>query len=144
MLARPPAIPASCNEIYLDRRVSDTKFDIMIKNGRLMDGTDNPCYRADLGMVGERIYETGILPALSPKAVVDASGLLVSPGFIDIHSHSDLLYSLPDNAQILSPFVCQGTRTQVIGNCGISPSPVNKDCLSLMKRHLALRIESSV
>lgn len=113
-------------------------FDIIIKNGRIIDGTGNPWYRADVGIVGERIQEIGVLPASSADKVIDASGLAVSPGFIDIHAHSDLVYPLPDNAEILSPFVYQGTTTQVIGNCGISPSPVNKDSLSLMKEDLAL------
>jgi N-acyl-D-amino-acid deacylase len=114
------------------------KFDVMIRNGKIIDGTGNPWYRADVGIEGERIREIGILPASSADVVIDASGLLVSPGFIDIHSHSDLVYPLPDNAAILSPFVCQGTTTQVIGNCGISPSPVSKDSLPLMKGYLAL------
>jgi len=113
-------------------------FDIIIKNGRIIDGTGNPWYRADVGIVGERIQEIGVLPASSADKAIDASGLAVSPGFIDIHAHSDLVYPLPDNAEILSPFVYQGTTTQVIGNCGISPSPVNKDSLSLMKEDLAL------
>ena len=114
------------------------KFDKIIKNGKLVDGTGNPWYEADVGIEGERIREIGVLPASSAEVVIDASGLLVSPGFIDIHGHSDLVYPLPDNAAILSPFVCQGTTTQVIGNCGISPSPVNKDSLPLMKGYLAL------
>jgi N-acyl-D-amino-acid deacylase len=119
-------------------------LDIIVKNGKVIDGTGNPWYKADVGILGERVFDIGVLPASSADMVIDASGLAVSPGFVDIHSHSDLVFPLADNAEILSPFVCQGTTTQVIGNCGISPSPVNKGCLSLMKRHLALRIESSV
>ena len=118
--------------------VCDTKFDIIIKDGRVIDGTGNPWYKADVGIVGERIREIGILPASSADTVIDASELAVSPGFIDIHAHSDLVLPLGDNAEILSPFVCQGTTTQVIGNCGISPAPVNKDRLNLMKGYLAL------
>jgi N-acyl-D-amino-acid deacylase len=114
------------------------KFDVVIRNGKILDGTGNPWYRADVGIEGERIREIGVLPSSSAELVIDASGLLVSPGFIDIHSHSDLVFPLPDNAAILSPFVCQGITTQVIGNCGISPSPVNKDSLPLMKGYLAL------
>jgi N-acyl-D-amino-acid deacylase len=114
------------------------KFDKIVKNGKIIDGTGNPWYRADIGVEGERIREIGLLSASSADLVIDASGLFVSPGFIDIHSHSDLVCTLPDNAEILSPFVRQGTTTQVIGNCGISPSPVNKDSLPLMKGYLAL------
>lgn len=114
------------------------KFDKIVKNGKIIDGTGNPWYSADIGVEGERICEIGLLSASSADLVIDASGLFVSPGFIDIHSHSDLVCTLPDNAEILSPFVRQGTTTQVIGNCGISPSPVNKDSLPLMKGYLAL------
>jgi len=110
----------------------------MIKNGRVIDGTGNPWYRADVGIAGERIHEIGVLPSSSADAVIDASRLAVSPGFVDIHGHSDLVLPLPDNAEILSPFVCQGATTQVIGNCGISPAPVNKDNLDLMKGYLAI------
>lgn len=114
------------------------KFDVIIKNGKVIDGTGNPWFKADLGIEGDRITKIGTLPAPSADLVIDATGLAVSPGFIDIHSHSDLVFPLPENAEILSPFVRQGTTTQVIGNCGISPSPVNEDSLPLMKGYLAL------
>lgn len=119
-------------------RLETLKFNAMIKNGKIVDGTGNPWYKADLGIEGDRISKIGTLPASSADLVIDVNGSVVAPGFIDVHSHSDLVYPLPENAEILSPFVCQGATTQVIGNCGISPSPVNKDSLSLMKGYLAL------
>jgi len=132
------SILVSCDRMYPERSEHGLKLDIIIKNGKIIDGTGNPWYKADVGILGERVCEIGVLPASSAGMVIDASGLAVSPGFVDIHGHSDLVFPLADNAEILSPFVCQGTTTQVVGNCGISPAPVNEDSLSLIKGYLAL------
>jgi N-acyl-D-amino-acid deacylase len=63
-------------------------FDILIRNGRVLDGTGNPWYRADLGIVGDRIRAVGRLPGATAKTVIDATDRYVTPGFIDVHSHA--------------------------------------------------------
>ncbi|RPJ19209.1 MAG: D-aminoacylase, partial [Desulfobacteraceae bacterium] len=89
--------------------------------GRILDGTGNPWYAADVGIQGGRI--TKIKKEIDPRfarRVIDAHGLTVCPGFIDSHSHDDvyLLANPRCDEKIL-----QGVTTNVIGNCGISVSP---------------------
>ena len=65
-------------------------YDLVIRNGRVVDGTGNPWFHGDVAMRGDRIVAVGRVPAGSPaRRTIDASGLVVAPGFIDMHSHSD-------------------------------------------------------
>ena len=64
-------------------------YDIVFKNGKVLDGTGNPWFRADIGVRDGRIAAVGMLEGATADRVVDASGRYVSPGFIDIHSHAD-------------------------------------------------------
>ena len=72
------------------------QFDILIRNGRVLDGTGNPWYRADIGITGDRIRAMGRLTNATAKTVIDAADRYVTPGFIDVHSHAvSLLYRAP-------------------------------------------------
>src|SRR5690349_21700006 len=64
------------------------QFDIIIRNGRVLDGTGNPWYRADIGITGDRIRAMGSLGNAAAKTVIDANDRFVTPGFIDVHSHA--------------------------------------------------------
>ena len=70
-------------------------MDLIIKNGRVIDGTGGSWFKADIGVVGEKIAKIGHLADVPAQKVVDAGGHYVCPGFIDIHSHTDLLCTLP-------------------------------------------------
>src|SRR5262245_55343507 len=63
-------------------------FDVLIRNGRVMDGTGNPWLRADVGIRGDRIAAVGRLAGASARVTIDAADRLVTPGFIDVHSHA--------------------------------------------------------
>ncbi|MHB1328910.1 MAG: amidohydrolase family protein, partial [Gemmatimonadales bacterium] len=67
---------------------SAERFDILIRNGRLLDGSGNPWYLADVGVRGGRIVAVGSLRNATAARVVDATDRYVSPGFIDVHSHA--------------------------------------------------------
>ncbi|TFH12015.1 D-aminoacylase [Candidatus Bathyarchaeota archaeon] len=98
------------------------EFDILIRNGRVIDGAGNPWYRADIGVKDSKIYAIGKLGKADAKKTIDASGHFVSPGFIDAHSHSDfntLVYRDMEN------IIHQGITTVVAGQCGSSPAPVS-------------------
>ena len=96
-------------------------FDLLIRNGLVVDGTGGPAYRADVGVSGERIAAIGDLAGARGEEVVDATGRAVAPGFIDVHTHDDrALFATPD----MDFKVSQGVTTVVAGNCGISLAPL--------------------
>jgi N-acyl-D-amino-acid deacylase len=101
-------------------------FDVLIRNGRVVDGTGNPWFPADIGIRDGTIAAIGRIPDDAPAAtIIDAVSKVVAPGFIDIHSHSDFVVADDSHGEILAPFVAQGITTLVTGNCGYSPAPVN-------------------
>lgn len=95
-------------------------FDVVIRHGWVADGTGNPPYPADVGIEGDRIVKVGRLPDVDAVKVIDATGQIVCPGFIDSHSHSDTTIMLNPEAQST---VRQGVTTEIVGNCGHSPAP---------------------
>jgi N-acyl-D-amino-acid deacylase len=109
-------------------------FDILIKNGRVADGSGAPAVAADVGIGDGKIQAVGRLDGEAAR-VIDASGKIVAPGFIDIHSHSEFILPLEKAPEILAPFIQQGITTLVTGNCGYSPAPVNPKTLDLMKSY---------
>jgi N-acyl-D-amino-acid deacylase len=94
-----------------------TSFDVILRGGTVFDGTGAEPIRADVGIVGERIASVGDLSTAAAGRVVEATGRYVCPGFIDIHTHSDLtiLYT----PSMLSS-LAQGVTSEVFGNCGFS------------------------
>jgi N-acyl-D-amino-acid deacylase len=96
-------------------------LDLAIVGGTVVDGSGRPAFRADVGVVGEHIVSVGRLDG-SAHRTIDASGLVIAPGFIDVHAHDDL-------AVVQSPRVefkvMQGVTTDVVGNCGMGVAPVS-------------------
>ncbi|HEY6553491.1 MAG TPA: amidohydrolase family protein, partial [Vicinamibacteria bacterium] len=97
-------------------------FDLIIENGSVVDGTGAPGRRADVGIAGRAIAAIGDLGAASAARRLDACGCVVSPGFVDIHNHSDLVLLADGRAESM---IRQGVTTQVTGNCGLTPAPVH-------------------
>ena len=99
-------------------------FDVLIKHGSVIDGTGGLRYDADLGISKGKIEAIGRLENAAATRIIDASGLVVAPGFIDMHSHSDV--TLLDDPGGESK-AHQGVTTEVVGNCGYSPFPIGPD-----------------
>jgi N-acyl-D-amino-acid deacylase len=97
------------------------RYDLVLRGGRVIDGSGAPAVTTDLAVAGDRIAAVGRLPAASGAEEIDVDGLAVAPGFIDVHTHDDrALLSKPD----MAPKVSQGVTTVVTGNCGASIAPV--------------------
>ncbi len=94
-------------------------FDILIRNGRIADGTGNPSFHGDLGIKNGRIAALGRLPARTAVRVIDATGLVVSPGFIDMHNHSDDAILADGNAESM---IRMGVTSMILGE-GSSSAP---------------------
>jgi len=97
-------------------------FDALIRNGRVLDGTGAPWQVRDVGVRRGRIAQVGRLNRSKAAVEMDAAGKYVAPGFIDIHTHSDVGLLVEPTAEAA---VRQGVTTQVIGNCGDSPAPIS-------------------
>ncbi len=98
-------------------------YEILIKNGSVVEGTGKPKFNADIGINGGKIKAIGKLTNAKADKVVDAKRLTVCPGFIDIHNHSD---STPLVNRECESFIRQGVTSQVIGNCGTSIAPLSE------------------
>ncbi|NOY08110.1 MAG: D-aminoacylase [Spirochaetes bacterium] len=109
-------------------------LDLIIKKGLIVDGKGKKAYHADIGIQGEKIKKIGNLTSFSSRKYIDAEGLTVAPGFIDMHSHSDLGFL---SSPFTEPKIMQGITTEVVGNCGMSLAPVEKTKLALLKKYLA-------
>jgi len=96
-------------------------FDCIIRNGNIIDGTGKPPFVADIAIKDETISLIGRGLEGTEGNEIDAAGLVVAPGFIDIHSHSDLSLFFQPDAQSK---IRQGVTTEVVGNCGVSCAPV--------------------
>lgn len=111
-------------------------YDLLIKGGRIIDGSGNPWIRADIGIIDGRISD--ILRVQSSAAAareeIDARGMVVCPGFIDIHSHSDFVLLVNPMAESK---VRQGVTTEVIGNCGDSAAPAEGEAAESARKTLA-------
>jgi N-acyl-D-aspartate/D-glutamate deacylase len=99
-------------------------LDLKIAGGRVLDGTGAPATRIDVGVTGDAITAFGDLSREGAGITVNATGLTVTPGFIDMHSHSD--WRLFGNRRAESK-IRQGVTTEVVGNCGFSPAPVSDE-----------------
>src|SRR6195952_3750676 len=96
-------------------------YDLIIRDALVIDGSDTPGYRADVAIGDGRIQRIGKLDGLPANQEIDAAGRVLAPGFIDVHTHDDtVVIRKPE----MLPKISQGVTTVIVGNCGISASPV--------------------
>src|SRR5262245_55033968 len=100
--------------------VQGPQLDVLIKGGRVVDGTGKAAFLANVGIRNGRIADIGQIPDSSARAVIDVAGQFVCPGFIDPHAHEEILMVADP---VLEKFVKQGVTTLVNGNCGHSVTP---------------------
>ena len=109
-------------------------YDLLIRGGLLIDGTGRPGVRGDLAIADGRIAAFGADVPTDARRVIDADGLAVTPGFIDIKTHSD--FTLPINPKAESK-VRQGVTTEIVGHCGFSVAPVLPGKVELLRDYLS-------
>lgn len=107
--------------------------DMILKNAKIVDGTGGPWFHGDVALAGGKIAGIGKYVKKDALKVIDIEGKVLCPGFIDPHSHADIIATEvnPQN-QIL-----QGVTTQITGNCGKSDAPVKPGTMPFLKRYLA-------
>jgi len=109
------------------------QFDMILRNGRIVDGTGNPSYVADVAIKDGNIAKIGSIAGEAPEEE-DATGRGVSPGFIDMHNHCDhTAQAFPD----VENYIMQGVTTSLGGNCGISMMPLEPGFTDLTQRYLS-------
>ena len=116
--------------------ISQLAYDLLIRGGTVLDGTGANGARADVGITDDRIAAVGDLGTATAGRTMDATGLHVAPGFIDIHTHSDISVTYdPGQASAIA----MGVTTQVVGNCGLSLGlALDSDVFGFEKRSLAV------
>ena len=116
-------------------------FDIIIENGRVIDGTGNPWYNADIGIKNGKIAQIGDLSPKTGITIINAEGEYVCPGFIDVHTH--LEGSLPQRPGCPN-YIHDGVTTVITGNCGGSSIPLESFFSKKFKNGIAVNIGSLV
>ena len=106
-------------------------YDLILRKGKIIDGTGNCWFPGDVGILNGRISKIGQIEE-DTKKILDVNDLVVCPGFIDIHSHSDITALVNPRSESK---IMQGVTTEVIGNCGFSPSPVNPKTFEGLRQH---------
>jgi N-acyl-D-amino-acid deacylase len=106
-------------------------FDLIFHKAKIVDGTGNPFFYGDVGIEGDKITAVGDLSTMSAKRTINVDGMVLAPGFIDLHTHSDFTLPLTPRADSM---VRQGVTTQLVGNCGFSPFPILPENAELMTK----------
>lgn len=108
-------------------------MDIVIKNGTIVDGTGAPSFRGDIGVYDQKIVKIGTGIEGREARVIDVKGMIVSPGFIDMHTHSDLsLFKYPQDREKIR----QGVTTALLGQDGLSVAPIDIANMEYMKKRV--------
>ncbi len=107
----------------LSAALAAADYDVLIRGGRIVDGTGNPWYRGDIGVRGGRVVKIGTLGASTADRVIDAAERIVAPGFIDVHTHIEQgIFRVPR----ADSYLMDGVTTLVTGNCGSSATDLRE------------------
>jgi N-acyl-D-amino-acid deacylase len=117
------------------------QLDLIIKNGRIIDGSGNPWYSADVGIQGGRIVAIGRLDTTQSRRVLDARGMIVAPGFIDVHTHSEGGIRRTPTAD---NFAFDGVTSIVTGNCGGSAAAIDSFFIALRHDGISVNLATLV
>src|SRR5215831_6308716 len=108
-------------------------LDLLIRGGRVIDGAGNPWFAADVGIAEGRVAAVGPLGGEDAKRVIDADGLFVCPGFVDMHTHSDLQLLVNPTWDMK---IAQGVTLEVLGQDGLGLAPITEESGALLRQQL--------
>jgi N-acyl-D-amino-acid deacylase len=108
-------------------------LDLLLRNARIVDGSGNAWYRGDVGVEGDRIVAIGLLGDAEAGRTIDCGDRIVSPGFIDMHSHADVMLLAEPHHE---GKIFQGVTTDVLGQDGLSYAPVSPPTLKMLRHQL--------
>ena len=115
-------------------------YDLLITNARIVDGSGNPWFRADVAIKDGRIRRIGRLGPETATRTIDAHGQILAPGFIDVHTHVESIYGQP----AAENFVRMGVTTLVTGNCGTSTTEVAQFLGRIKDKPLAVNLATLI
>ena len=119
----------------------DQSCDILIKNGKIIDGTGNSWYYGDVAVKDGKIYKVGRNVNLRAKKIIDATGLIIAPGFIDVHTHLEGDEAKNPEA---TNFILDGVTTCITGNCGSSNVDIGKYLYFIDSLKLSINVASLI
>ncbi len=134
-----PALFASALLLLPAANTFAATYDVIIRNGRVVDGSGNPAYFADIAITNGRIAAIGRIDG-DAKTELDAKGDIVAPGFIDVHTHADDIVDQP----LGENFLRMGVTTIVVGNCGGSDLNLAKLFQNIEKEHVSPNVASLI
>lgn len=125
--------------IMADGVKAQQQYDVLIRGARVVDGTGNPWYYADVGISGERIAAIGTLQSMDAKHVIDGTGLYLAPGFIDVHSHAGPGLATPELSAGV-PLLMQGITTVFVNPDGGGPADLAEQKRALLRDGLGVNV----
>ena len=134
------ALAGSLRVIGSESQTQAAAYDLVIKNARIVDGSGNPWYRADIGIKNGRIARIGRIVVADRGKAIDAADQIAAPGFIDVHTHVESIYSLPSAEN----FIRMGVTSLVTGNCGTSVTDVAEFFNRMKQTPLAINLATLI
>ncbi len=119
---------------------SENNYDLVIKKGKIIDGTSNPWFKADIGIKNKKIKKIGHIENKEGKKVIRAENLIICPGFIDVHTHTEKILERPE----IENYIFQGVTTVIAGNCGSHAFPLSEFFKKLKRKKISLNFGSLV
>ena len=125
----------------LSIKAQKPQFDLLIRNGKVIDGSGNPWFRADIGIENGKIKAIGRYDSTQAKRTIDATGMVVSPGFIDVHTHVEGGIKRVPTAD---NYILDGVTSIITGNCGGSEDDLPDFFKSMMKTGVSVNVGSFI
>jgi len=125
---------------YPRAHANEPVYDLLITNARVVDGSGNPWFRANVAVKDGRIASIGRIAPAAAEKTIDAHGQILAPGFIDVHTHVESIYSLP----AAENFIRMGVTSLVTGNCGTSTTDVGEFLGRMKEKPLAVNLATLI